>query len=44
MHHNRYVKHINTYSFALSPNSYQPGGKVNFEHLGGITMDINIAR
>ena len=42
MHHNNYMKNINTYSFSLLPNSYQPGGKVNFEHLGGITLNINM--
>ena len=41
MHHNNYIKNINMYSFSLSPDSYQPGGKINFEHLGGITLDIN---
>ena len=41
MHHTDHIKNINTYSFSLSPNSYQPGGKVNFEHLGGVTLDIN---
>lgn len=41
MHHNNYIKNINMYSFSLSPDSYQPGGKINFEHLGGITLDVN---
>tara|TARA_E500000178_G_scaffold352498_1_gene416070 strand:+ start:1064 stop:2752 length:1689 start_codon:yes stop_codon:yes gene_type:complete len=41
IHHNNYIKNINTYSFSLSPDSYQPGGKVNFKHLGGITLNIN---
>lgn len=41
MHHNNYIKNINMYSFSLSPDSYQPGGKINFQHLGGITLDIN---
>ncbi len=41
MHYTDHIKNINTYSFSLSPNSYQPGGKVNFEHLGGVTLDIN---
>ena len=41
MHHNNYIKNINMYSFSLSPDSYQPDGKINFEHLGGITLDIN---
>ena len=41
MHHNNYIKNINMYSFSLSPDSYQPGGKIHFEHLGGITLDVN---
>ena len=41
MHHNNYIKNINMYSFSLSPDSYQPGGKINFEHLGSITLDVN---
>tara|TARA_B100000242_G_C43054960_1_gene493517 strand:+ start:5097 stop:6785 length:1689 start_codon:yes stop_codon:yes gene_type:complete len=41
MHHNNYIKNINMYSFSLYPDSYQPGGKINFEHLGGITLDVN---
>ena len=41
MHHNNHAKNINAYSFSLYPNSYQPGGKVNLKHLGGITFNIN---
>ena len=41
MHHNNYIKNINMYSFSLSPDSYQPGGKINFKHLGSITLDVN---
>jgi len=42
IHHNNNVKGVYSYSFSLNPDTYQPSGKSNFEHLKNISIEIDL--